>query len=458
MPDLPRSAADDRGFSAVLGAMVLLGIALVGFATYQTSLAPSMEARSEADQMDTVADRLSEWAAGAGLADPSSSVPTSASLPLGTSEPPMASSPAASTVSFDPGAEHVRLGARNLSMTQLNGSTVGDLQESWEPVEGATVADIVQVETFRLRVAEVDSDRTGESIQVNVTDANGERVGDLRLSIEALGGDGGQGYELVVTTRDADGTVLFDQPILISSTTHDSHSDPISPFWVNLLNEDYRFASVLAAAEPPYEIELAHDGLDADYSIAYTRSDAGETDGGSGRPVEAYRHERPTGRLTFDAHADHADDQTIAVEHGAVVRSQAEGAVFARSPAFDATTIGHQVHVSFIWPALTGAPDARSAHAPLSVHGIPVETYAVRGEATNLTVNVTTDHPDLWQAHFVDRLSSAGLTPDRGFTTAQGDDWARVDVWGLLAPDPGSDRRDVGVEVRSVATETRLGS
>lgn len=452
------SPRDDRGFSAVFGAMILLGVVLVGYATYQTSLAPAMAAHSEAEQMDTVADKLTTWAATAGLADPAtSSAPTTTSLPMGESQPPMARSAATSTVTFEPAAGSVDVGARNLSVTHLNGSSLGGTEEAWHPVDGGTVGEIARVEAFRLRVDTIDNDRAGESVQVNVTDATGAHVGDLQLAVEPLGREGGQGYELVVTTRDGDGTELYDQPILISSTTHDSHSDPISPYWVNLLNDDYRFASVLAAAEAPYEVELSRDGLDADYTLTYARTHDRGTTSGTGTLVESYRQSRPGGRLAFQAHADHADDQTIAVEHGAVVRSQTDGAVFARSPGFDLTTVGHQAHVSFTWPTLTGSPDARSSQAPLGLHGTPEETYAVRGQATNVTINVTTSEPRLWEGFFVERGLEAGLSPGQGFTTATGSDWARVDVWGLLAPDPSSDRSDVSLDLRSVTTATRLG-
>lgn len=448
----------DQGFSTVLGAMVLLGLALVAFTTYQTTLAPSIEARSEADQMATVADRLERWAAEAGVSDAGTS-PTSTSLPLASSQPPFAGSPSAGTVTFTPDTDDLALAARNLSLSHLNGSAVDGTEETWHPVDGATVTEVTGVEDLRLRIDEIDSDRTGESVTVNVTDAAGEHAGQLRLAVEDPGSDGGggQGFELVVTTRDADGDVLFDQPILISGTTHDSHSDPISPYWVNLLNGDYRFDRVLDAAEPPYEIQLAPDGLDADYTVSYAHASSGSSGDAGGLVIEGYRHTVPTGRLVFEARADQADDQTLAVEHGAVLRTQDEGAAFARSPTFTATAIGHDVHLSLAWPALTGPPDARSSDGSLLVEGTAQRTYEVRGQATNLTVNVTTQAPELWEHLFASRLTEAGLTEDRGFETARGNAWARVDVWGLLDPSPSSDRYDVHVAIQSVTTDVRVG-
>ncbi len=454
---------DDRGFSAVLGAMVLLGVGLIAFTTYQTTLAPDLEARSEAEQMATVSDELAAWVAKASLADTQGTASeASRRLPLDAGQPLFGGPPSSSTLTFKPDRGSVQLAARNLSVSHLNGTAVGGAEETWRPVDGSSLEEIAEVEALRLRIDEIDSSRTGESVTVNLSDDAGDHVGDLQVSLVDPGGGngagGGQGFELVVTTRNAEGTVLYDQPILISSTTHDSHSDPISPFWVNLLNEDYRFDRVLASAQAPYEITLDRDGLDADYTIEYRRSGSAERDSSGALLLQDYRRSFSQGHLAFEARADQATDQELVIEHGALVRSQADGAVFAKSPVFTATTVAHTVHVSFTWPSLTGSPDARSTDASLGIHATPADGYAVQGEATNLTVNVSTASPEIWRNLFDERLEDAGVTPDRGFTTASGSDWARVDVWGRLDPEPSSDRYDVSVDLRSPTMDVRLGN
>lgn len=452
---------DDRGYGVVLGAMVLLGMGMVAFASYQTGLAPQLEAKAEADQMATVADRLTQWAAASGQASGEGAVGgATTTLPLGHDAAPFATSPGSSTLSFDPVDEGVALHAAHVSITRLNGTLVGGTDEAWRSTDNATLGEIAAVDRFRLKVDEIDSSHTGESVTVHVTAADGAHAGDLRLSVVDPGGSsngGGQGFELVVRTRDADGDVLYDQPILISSTTHDSHSDPISPYWVNLLNEDYRFDRVLGAAQAPFEVELEQDGLASSYAIAYARVGAEQDGGSSGLEVHGYNASFASGRVRFDGRTQQAEDQTLTLEHGALVRRQAGGDVFAKRPAFSATVVDHDVHVGFTWASLTGRANAVSSGQTVMLDGSTTGVYALKGQASNLTLNVTTDQPRTWARLFADELEDAGLTDGRGFETATGTTWARVDLWGLTDPDPASDAYDVSLDLRSPETAVRIG-
>lgn len=451
---------DDRGFAVVLGAMILLGMGVIAFTTYKTAMAPDIESRSEARQMATVADRLAEWVASVGQGRPGEiATGVTTSLPLEHDPAPLSGPSGASTLSFQPAETGVRVDARNLSVLHLNGSSVQGTEEVWRSTDDASLGEISSVDRFRLRVEEIDSSHTGESVTVDVTDADGDHVGDLRLLVRDPndGGDGGQGFELVVRVRGESGDVLYDQPILISSTTHDSHSDPISPYWVNLLNEDYEFGRVLAAADPPFQVDLQQDGLDSDYSIDYVRSGSTEEEMSGGRRIDAYNRSIEGGILRFRSQAQHAEDETLTVEHGALVRSQDTGATFVKKPAFSASLVDHTVHVNFAWPSLTGGRDAASSGSGVLLDGVPTAAYSVRAQATNLTVNVTTEHPGLWQDRFAQELEGAGLTDGRGFSTATGADWARADIWGLLDPAQDSKTYDLSVDLRSVETEVRLG-
>lgn len=450
-----RTGGNDEGYAVVLGAMILLGFGLLAFATYQTTIAPSLVEENEAQVMEVVQDRLSQWTASATQhRAQSSGAGASTGIPLSHASPPLSGPQSSGTLAFEPDRHSIDLHGQGLTLDWLNGTRVGGTGEAWITTDEASVTSVVDIEKLRLRVKEVSAAYSGQSVTLNVTDANGEHAGDLRLSIEGSGdnqGGGGQGYEVVVRTRGESGNVLFDQPILISSTPQSGQSDPISPFWVDVLAQEYQFLDVLEAAQPPFDLRIHQDALDSEYTVVYEKTETPGTQGG-GLSIGNYTRSLAGGTLVYEAGGT---SEALSVEHGALIRSSQEGAVFVKPPSFSAQLLGHEVSIHLEWPSLDGS--RASASGALTILSSSTgSVYALQGQASSFGVNLTTEHPGLWGKHFASQLEEAGLTDGKGFSTAKGDDWARVDVWGIIDPGPGSDAADVRVDVRSIETPIHL--
>ncbi len=460
---------DDRAVSLVLGAMLLTGLALLAFVTYQTQIAPQLEEEAASQHVQTVARELADLAASIETDASNQSVDVAAHpLELGyTVSGPLGDRPAGGALTFDPESAPVRLDAHRLVVQRLNASERITQPETWHDVNGTdTIEDVERVVSLRIKLDAIRREMTGDHVSIHVEDAEGEHAGTFRVCVAKHSPD----WDLHTVVKDADGTILYNNA--------DSYfnNQIYEPFWINPMNPDYRFDQVLATATSPMTLEMqteddlgaaddcpgdgtpptGSEELSAEYATTYLETtDAGPIlQGGGGIEHTDYNRTFTGGRLAHTSSSpDHATTLTLA--NGPLVLDQGDGEIFRLPPRFHAGLAGNTVVLDVAVPYLTGDPGSTTGTSTAVLQATPEAGYHVSGEASNLTMNLTTAHPALWRDAWETKLEAAGLSGST-YEIAVGPGWARLDVWGLVDTDPGSETLDLFVRIDAVPVEIEL--
>lgn len=460
---------DDRGVSIVLGAMLLTGMALLAFVSYQTDVVPKLQGDAQNRHLQEVSTDLIEVAVQLGSQAAGES-PDAASHPLsvGYEAPGLVTDAEVSgALTLEPEANKLTLSSNKVHIQQLNDTDRITQPEEWLDVNGSgEIEDIARVDSLRLKLDEIAREMVGDHVVVNATDAEGDPAGTFRLCLARHAPD----WDLHYLVKDGDGTVVYNNAYSYFQ------NQVYRPFWVNVLDPNFRFGETLAVAEKPLTLNLSvqddvggaggcpGDGgaetgageLAASYAVTYRElTDAGAiVQGGGGLVREDYRRSVDAGRLVYET-TGAAGSHRISVEHGAVAFEQDQGAIFRLPPSFDAFLSDNTVVLQLDVPVLEGGTGSATGTSTAVVRTVPQEPYRLEGQASNLTINLTTEHPDLWIERWDDELSAAGLGGSV-YDTANGSDWARLDVWGLVDDDPASETLDVFVRVEQTPVQVRL--
>lgn len=447
----------DQGISVILGAMMLTGILLSSYVVYQVSVVPSMEDAKHVGHMREVGGQLSQVVAGLETQlDNRSGSADLHPITLGRDGTGLlVTAPVPGTLSHQSGDLDARLTIDTLRLQRVNGSEVGGATESWATVTDETLTDVLRVTSFRLKIAEISSDHADENVTVAVTDRHGKAAGDLRVNVTDSNGKGQSGangaYEVWLRVRDGDQQTLYDQPIHSSSGPESAQNGPISPFWIDLLRPEYRFDRVLGNADTPMDIALLPGGLDAEYAVTYEKTgDSGGSVvvGGGGKEVSDLHRSYQGGQLAYRSSGQALGGQELVLEHGALILAQEDGAVLKASPPFQASLVGERLALSIGLPMLGGGGGAITGSGTGSLLVQPQAASHLHGEANQLSLNLTTGFPAVWQRIWQDGLDDAGLEEGTGYTVTTGASWANLTVYGYEDPAPGSSTYDISLDVR----------
>lgn len=455
----------DIAVSTVIGTILTLGLVVAALATYQLSVVPQQIEEAEARQMKTVARGMSELTTDVReAAREPSAAGTASPVPLSREGSVLgAEEQNTGSLTFEPGGRFARVGAPTLDIVTRNGDPVLAGGATWRTVEdGDRIEGILTLLGFQLRADDPDP-ADGERVGVVAGDAEGSYAGDLFLTANVTDTD----LSLSVETREppSPGTSVYDDHVLSLPVDHwdgDHHVDAMA--------DVYGFASLLEEAADPATLTFQDEGLEASYRIAYERQAARgvTTVVGDGRTLDDVNRTYRTGVLVYEAQNRYYPQQSLRVEHGGLVRSQAEGSAFAIEPPFRAAAGGGVVELGLEVPSLRGPPNTVSGTGIATVHtlGEDPQTYAATAGQINLTFG--SGDPQLW-AEFLDReLTEAGLTstdcpptsPDSAcqFEVTTSSSSTRVVIHGPHATDtdPKDPVRDVHLDVERAAIETEL--
>lgn len=454
----------DQGIAVILGAMMLTGILLSSYVVYQVSVVPNVETAKHVGHIREVSGQLGQLAAS--LEDRLDNRTGSTEIQpitLGRDGSGLlVTAPVSGSLVHRSDDLRAKLTIDKLNLQRVNGSDVAGATETWSTVTSENITGILRMISFRLKVDEVSSDHVGQSISVSVTDTHGEDAGSLTLTVKDKKGQesgSGKGYQVWVTTVDADGHALFDQPIHAVSSDEETQSGGLSPFWVDLLDAELRFVHVLASADEPYDVGLEPDGLDAAYAITYEKAgDGGGTRlvGAGGKEVTDLARGYTGGRLVYTTSAETLGRQELVLEHGAVILSQADGAVLKTAPPFHASVIDDHVSLDIGLPMLGSSGGALTGTGTGTVQTRPLSSSQIQGEANELSLNLTTRFPGVWERVWGDALDDAGLTQGTMYTVATGQSWANLTVYGEADPTPGSETYDISLHLRQATLGIRL--
>jgi hypothetical protein len=403
--------SDDDGVSTVLGAILVFGLLVVTLVSIQVNFVPVWDREREASHMQALAGQLASLKADLDrLADNRSTSPVAQPLLLarpsgfsflsGSALPAEASlAPAAAGSGFTATSPQLRILSRNGQQLFAGG-------ESWQAVAGNTVSDVAAVHNLRVRIAEPASHGTNDSVAVAITDAAGRAAG--RVDIVHI--DHELTYTLELRTYAASSATTA---VTIVQEEHSKGSPP-AYLYLDLLRRDLQFAQVLAAAAPPFRLDITRNGMDADHTIAYTAQVA---DGGTvlvgqaGLVVPDYAATLPGGSLIVAAPNQRYPAQTYVLEHGGLLLVQPDGAAMAVGPALTATVGAGQVSLSWTVPALsvpaTTVAGTGAASVQLQPAGARTELTAA---AASVTFTLATRHGAVWADHLAAVMEAAGLT------------------------------------------------
>ncbi len=404
---------DDSGVAIVVGAVLLVGLLVASLATVNQLYVPKWEEDKEAAHMQEV---MSQFAALKAVLDQQASNRTAGTvanpISLGTQSSGFFSLPdVADSLRFKKGTTSVEVESPNLLVLQADGTSTSGSQEEWEGVEeNTTVEDVEEIRSFRLRIDCIGvlpsgcANDDGDSITVEVREAGGSFAGDFRVMVK----DYPSGYTVNFRVRNADGTVVYDQGESYFN------QDEQEPYWVNLLQDDFRFDRVLDSAETPFNVSLVESGLTGEYSLTYVqKTEDGDSVlvGGGGDAIANYTRTFNGGRLMYESSNRHFPDQTLILENGGLILTQSGRSVFRVSPDFSVNLVGNRTDLRLTVPVTTGPESGLSGSRTYTVETTPQITRSLQGQTARYYVNITTEYADVWADMWEEELRGAGLDP-----------------------------------------------
>lgn len=460
----------DRAVSTVVGTVVVLGLLVTAMSLYQLNVVPGIKEDAEAQHMDAVARSMAQLDADLlRQLEREAGAPTTSPVPLSAETPAFVPDPSASGALTFRSADHeATVASPSLKIVTRNGTPVfasgaDGSGSDWQPVQdGDTISDIEAVIGLRVKVTDA-SPEDGDRLVVRATDADGDFAGEFRVTTQINQPD----LDLVIETLapPAPGERIFHNHI-ISITQSRWDAD----YWIDATLDLYWFDLMLEEADKPAELTFLDEGLAAEYKISYEeRADEDlSTIVGAGVTHEGYERAFATGTLAYEADNEHYPDQTLGVEHGALVRSQTEGATFVVDPPLSADAGGGVVRIGLDEPSLAGDTDTISGSGVGSVRTATTSTRALGATAGQLNLTFGTDHPTTWARFLEDELLDAGLTSSEcppssasspcQFEVLAGSEEVQLKVHGPTAsdPDPSDPTRDVFLAFQQAEIRTEV--
>lgn len=315
-------------------------------------------------------------------------------------------------VAFTPTERVVRMSTPSILVLTLNGTSSVGLSESWETITNNEVLDVTRVGSLRINISSIQKENDGDSVLFTVRDKDGRFAGDIRATVVRTEPT----YQIKVKTRDATGTVLYDQGIAYSL------SGTVSPYWIDALQRDYRFDKVLAATKTPLLLNLTVQNvggtdLSARYAVSYYKATSnGEVlvGGTQGATQTNYLSTFGGGTLTLKTHNQYFVDQDLVFENGAVVVRQPQGAAFKTDPSMSFAQVGSLTSVVFGLPSLKGTAASTVSTGTVAIRTAPTAGTELVGQAPRFTFEVATAFPSLWEGFWTSKLGATGIGFTRG--------------------------------------------
>lgn len=422
----PSFSRDSEGVTATLGAILVAGILVAVFIVVQSEYVPVWEKNAEAEHMGSVAEHFEGlYSMLDSPADGLDGTGGTRGVPLRPDRPVM-SGPTVSShdLEYRVTGGAVEADVANFLAVRRGSDGRSAYGEDWNDLP-STESDVVEVYNLRLRIDEIGGmDQDDDSILVVVHDADGAFVGSFEFLQEKRPPD----RYFVVTVQDADGNVLHGN----AEPYFGAHS--MGPYWIDMLEPNYRFDRILQGAEPPLSIELQEHGLTGDYAITYQSTSGMSGPGPLERPTaQVPLHiDNDCGAITYRGLNTRYLSQEYVLEHGALILQQSDGATFRIAPHFAAHHNAEWTTLDVRVPCLQGSSASIGSSTQATVSVSRLDDGAAWGVAKQIYLNVTTDYPDLWADLWRERLETAGLQDGVNHTVVvdAATGVVRLHVWG----------------------------
>lgn len=439
----------DQAVSAVIGAILLAGIVLTMLVTVRTQYVPVWQQDDEADHMQTVREQFvglkSELDRQVGNR---TGVTVATPFSLGVEKrSPFSMAPPVTSHGFtfnDDGYGFELFAPRLLVLVNNGTDTAAGLDENWVSTQAnPTVSSVSQVQSFRLRIDEVGAGHDTDWTYVRIRDADGVMVGNLTVYQSSDPPDS----SVVVKVCRTGATPCRPSDVLYDQGTGFHQSNNVANYIVDLMDPEYRFNKLLAAAKVPLQVEMAQQGWNAMYAITYVPLGGGAVIGQSNpgyQVFENYTAAFEGGVLTLRNQAERFPAQDFVYEGGAFVLRQGDAAVFASPPPFSVARSGNALRVNLGVPSLVGGNASLGQTSTATVVTGVVNSTILEGQAPRLRMNVTSDHPQLWAGFWREAMADAALDEGSHFTITVNGALATLDLYGLIA-DPANLQYDLAL-------------
>lgn len=403
---------DEGGVSAVLGAILIFGLLVVTLVTVQVKFVPVWDRDREAAHMAEVQSQFAQLKSDADRqADNRTSVPITDPVTLGAAAGfRFFSGPSLpGALGFAPSAAGTgfRVTSPQVHIQEQGGRRVFAGSETWQQVaSGGSIPSVQAIDHLRLRIPVPHTWATGDSVTLQVTDADGLFAGKFDLHNI----DHGSTYSYEYQTFAATSPTV---PVTIVQDNFDKQNPPDYQY-IDLLRSEFLFEDVLNQVKAPFTIALTRNVMNADYAASYVIQTPGggtTTVGGGGRLVPNFSQTLGGGAVSFVQPNNQYPSQTYILEHGAIIVVQQDGAAMQVPPQFAVQVGGGEVDMDWVVPALGGS--AATVAGPTAA-AVTLEPTAGRVDfvatGPSFAFTITTLYGSLWTQHWATVMQAAGLT------------------------------------------------
>jgi hypothetical protein len=268
--------------AAIVGAILLFALTFVVMVMVQTNFVPVWQQNSEAIQDRTVRAQLAYFnSQSIQQVESIETGPRASPVSLGDDRRVFSQSAAPkSLMSLDQSyPSHLQLTSPELAVA--SGRTVESLgvSESWESVKvsGQELEDVSKLAALRIRFGTDVEPFEDEQAILTITDADGIYAGQLRITVLIFdtNTDGVKKAEFWIRTFDKDNQLIWANSFNMFEEKVPQGEEPDFA-WIDTLDTDYRFNSVVKAAKGPVDIDLsATGGMPVQFSSSYLRQVSG---------------------------------------------------------------------------------------------------------------------------------------------------------------------------------------
>lgn len=391
-----RMAADERGVSAVVGAVLVLALFTTAFSVWAFQTLPEWEADHEETHQRAVVSGLSALKADVqGLSVRGEAGPVTRAIDLGATPVPLLQGVKAT------GAIGLRSGVSASAAFSGPEILLLDGKPTATPSDSVDGAQLDSVDGLQALTVAIASDRVTSptsSAWVRATATDGITSVSATVShVGAVAGCQGAGLTVAVTSTTTTASILL--------CGLDNHL-PATP--VDLLTDAYGFRGALTRLSTPYTLTLSQGvasgaSVQGTYMAAWTDAAGLEHAVGTGLSLP-FALDVDGSALQWEPGYVRFTDQVASWELGGIVLDQGDGEVVADAPGFALKVADGQGYLQWTLMDLDGgAGQVAGTHkATVSVTHRSTSDALLRVDGLGLTL--LTEHADAWASFLGDRL------------------------------------------------------
>ena len=403
-----RFGRDEQGVSVVVSGVLVLGLLVVIAATYTSTILPTRVAQKEALHLQGVDESFGRIAS-ALASDQHTSLRFSAVLPMGTKLESL----------FVPTSSKADLFVyQSEFFQQVKCQNPKLLTLGQAPAPGATFAggpltrsNVGWIDLMRMKLTNYDFPSGKDTMSVEAI-RNGKSMTRFQAIMD------GKDTSVRVVVTDADGRVSVDQLV------ETGLPEPLPGYVIDVMDPLYGFSGLVAGLPQPWTLKFTSTtGKGGLFALYRQPSGAASVIGQGSSIASPWVETSSSDALVFEAKPTKFTSQTYALEGGAFLLQQPQGAVLRAGSVASADGASRWLSISGL--SLDGS-GSRSGSDTVQVefNREPVGRKIV--ECDNPRWNATTHYPDAWASGWHRVAGTSGVP----ISIQTGGNWAVAELTG----------------------------